>query len=398
MRALTKLHTWYPGQRAEFDFTKYGIFLYPNKNWTSPVLYHDGVGCDHASGVIGSFVTTASPSSRDVVRLYKRYVMPKSTWLDEQFSGKAQHWDVFGLPHLVAIDNGSDFVSNMSTAMFLFSGTILLRIPPRRGDLKGTVERTQQTLETRYISHLPGYVQKVEMGLNPKYTKARERAQAAATMTLAEYEEKMLDFVLQYNDDPHPRLRRRRIDVYRSGMDQAPPLLLSGLVQQRLTFALTYEVKLTREGVEVEKLKFNSEALLSAYRTYSGSVVVKLDPDDVRTVLVLVPHIAEPIEANLTTFFVTEKVSMELLQLIIKEHEAEAKRSAAHSATPIPFAFAEHLLKFQESTEPTVAGTTVRKEVQGVTHAATLPPAVVRPVRSKSLDEMLKDTELDDGQ
>ncbi|WP_305807240.1 hypothetical protein, partial [Stenotrophomonas sp. YIM B06876] len=96
VRAITKLHTWYPGQRVEFDFTKYGVFLYPNSNWNQPELYFDGLGVDHTSGVIGSFVTTTSPTSRDIVRLYKRYVMPKSTWLPPSLSDVAQLWDVFG--------------------------------------------------------------------------------------------------------------------------------------------------------------------------------------------------------------------------------------------------------------------------------------------------------------
>lgn len=397
VRAVMRLHTWYPGQRAEPDFTKYGAFVYPNANWNEPVLYFDGLGLDHESGVIGSFVTTTSPSSRDIVRLYKRHVMPKSTWLPASLSHLAQSWDVFGLPHLVAIDNGAEFVANMATIMFLMSGTILLRVPPRRGDLKGTVERAINTMETRYISRMPGYVPKVAAGMDPRYTKSRERAKSAARLTLQEYEQRLAEHIVEYNHELHPRLKIPRIHVYRNGLDMAPPLLLTGRLQQRLTFALTYEVSLTREGVEVETLKFNSDELHAAFRTYSGRVIVKLDPDDIRSVLVIVPQYDDPIEAYLTTHSFSHPVSLELLQIALKYNQ---KISAAVGSGPLvdrDMQFSNILADFQEATELQISGTTARKEIQAVTHAAALPPAMrISPGPTPSLDELLKGTRLDD--
>ena len=397
VRAIGKLHTWYPGQRTEFDFTKYGVFLYPNSNWNKPELYFDGLGVDHTSGVIGSFVTTTSPTSRDIVRLYKRYVMPKSTWLPSSLSDVAQLWDVFGLPHLVAMDNGAEFISNATTIMLLMSGVVILRIPPRRGDLKGTVERCINTVESRYIHHMPGYIPKVAVGLNPKYSKVRERAKSAARLTVQEYEHQLAQHIVEYNHEKHPRLKIPRIHVYRNGLEMAPPLLLTGHIQQRMTFALTYEVKLTREGVEVETLKFNSEDLHAAYRSYSGTVVVKLDPDDVRSVLVIVPQYAEPIEAFLTTYSLTERVSIELLQMAIKANNSAS--AAAQTGKPVaaPMHFGSVLADLQEATKLRIAGTTARKEIQAVTQAAAMPPAArLLAAPSLSLDELLKGSELDD--
>ena len=397
VRAIGRLHTWYPGQRAEFDFTKYGIFLYPNANWDEPVLYFDGLGFDHASGVIGSYVTTTSPSSRDIVRLYKRFVMPKSTWLPANQSSVAQSWDVFGLPFLVAIDNGAEFIANMATLVFLMSGTVILRVPPRRGDLKGTAERGIHTVESMYISRMPGYVPKVAVGLNPKYSKTRERAKSAARMTLQEYETKLAEHIIEYNNAPHPRLKIPRIHVYRNGQVMAPPLLLTGQLQHRLTFALTYEVTLTREGVEVETLKFNSDDLHAAFRTYSGRVVVKLDPDDVRSVLVIVPQYDEPVEAFLTSFSIDHRVSLELLQMAIKYNQNISQVSGSKPLVDIPMQFSSILADFQEATELQIPGTTARKEIQAVTQAAALPPATRMPSGpTPSLDELLKGTRLDD--
>ena len=402
VRAIGRLHTHYPGQRAELDFTKYGIFLYPTENWNKPVLYYDGMAVDHASSVVGSFVTTASPSAADVIRLYRRHVTPKRLWLPSHLQRYSQDWDVFGIPMLIALDNGPDFVAYASMSVYMLTGTIVLRVPPRRGDFKGQIERTQGTFETKFISHLPGYVPRRYVGLNPKYTKHRERAMAAATMTVAEFEAKMVQNILEFNHEPHPRLRRRRIDVYRSGLELAPPLLLTGQMQQRVTFALTYEATLTREGVQVENMKFNSDALHEAYLTYSGRVIVKLDPDDVRAVLVLLPKhgLSDPIEAFLTTFSYREgPVSLELYRMTMRSHEADALARGVVGGEVLPFVFERQLEKIQSFTGPSVPTTTPRKETQAAVHAGALPAVQVAQNEgsaTKSLADLLGESRLTD--
>ena len=394
-REIGRLHTWYPGQRAEFDFTKNGIFLFPNAKWKEPVLYVDGMGIDHASGAIGSMVTTMTSTSRDVVRLFRRYVMPKSTWLPLSSHDIAQQWDVFGIPSLTAIDNGSDFISNNAFAMFIFTGSIPLKLPPSRGDLKGGVERSQGTTETRDISHLSGYISKEHIGLNPKYNKLRERAKAAASMTLEEYQAIRAVHAVEHNHGLHPRLRKRRIDVFRDGQEQAPLLLLTNSIQHRLTFALTYFVKLTREGVEIETLKFNSPELHEAYLIYTGSVCVKMDPDDVRAVLVLIPNLSEPIEARLTSFSHSHPVTFELYQHIRSIHTAEAN-AAGLQPEVIPFSFVEKLESVQGATQANPDWTVTHKQIQAASHAAAMPIAQPPVLIADDLAALLAGTKLSD--
>lgn len=132
--------------------------------------------------------------------------------------------------------------------MFFANGVIVLRMPPRRGDLKGTVERNQGTFESQYIATLAGYVARTYTGLDPRYKKMRDRAKSKANLTVADYEAKLVEGVLEHNHAPHPDLRKPRISVWRDGQEQAPLVLPTGNLQLRTTFALTYEVKLTREG------------------------------------------------------------------------------------------------------------------------------------------------------
>ena len=314
----------------------------------------------------------------------------------------AQEWDVFGVPFLIALDNGRDFMSNASILAYMLTGTILLRVPPKRGDLKGLIERTQGTFETKYISRIPGYVPRTYAGLNPRYTKHRMRAEAAATMTVAEYEALMVENILQFNSLPHPRLGRRRIDIYRSGLELAPPLLLTGRLQVRATFAITYEVQLTREGVAVENLKFNSAELHESYRRYTGNVFVKLDPDDIRVVLVFLPKDvrSSPIEAFLTTFSYSDApITLELYRMTLRSYEAEKHVHGNSKSQDLPYVFAEHLARIQSFSEPSVPTSTSRKETQVAVQVAAMPQVENienNPSALNSLSELLGASRLND--
>src|SRR5690606_27018838 len=67
-RAIKRLHTFHPGERAELDYTKYTFWAYPNEHWNDPVLFHTGIGVDHCSGVIKGYVITSQPSAATAIR------------------------------------------------------------------------------------------------------------------------------------------------------------------------------------------------------------------------------------------------------------------------------------------------------------------------------------------
>lgn len=396
VREISRLHTHYPGHRTEYDYTKFGIFLYPNKKWAKPVLYHDGFAVDHHSGVIRGVCLTQSPAARDTVRLFKNSVLPKSLTLPPYLQKHALSWDVFGLERIAAIDNGMELIANAAILPFMSCGIILLRMPPKRGDFKGTVERTNDTVETEFVSRLPGYVPRNERGLNDKFKNMRARAEASATLTVEEYVELRLMYILQFNARNHPRLGIPRIEVWRNGLEQAPPILPTGAVHLKCLFALTYEVTLLREGVTIDKLKYNSPELAAAYRVYTGKVVVKLDSEDIRTVYVLVPNFDEPILATCTTFEFQHAMPQELWAVILKR--IADQYPSAYEQGEISYVMPEVFNSLQEMIGPSTPGATARSDVQAVTQAAALPKArpSPKPALGIDLDAMLGGEEISD--
>ncbi|WP_324781131.1 Mu transposase C-terminal domain-containing protein [Thiobacillus sedimenti] len=396
-RQIGRLHTYYPGQRTELDYTKYGVWLFPNENWNEPLFYYTGTGIDHASKAIKGFTITVDPSARDAVRLYRNCVLPKALWLPPSLHHHAQGWDVFGIEVYVAVDNATDLTANAIILMFFINGVIVLRMPPRRGDLKGTVERTQQTIETRVVSSMPGYVSKKYTGLDPRYKKIRDRAKAKANMTVADFQARLVEGIQEHNHARHPDFKKPRIQVWRDGQEQAPLVLPTGRLQLRTTFALTYEATLTREGVQAETLMFNSPELHAVYRVHTGEKVhVKVDPDDVRSVLVFVPQLNEPVEAFLSTFDLDFPMSLELIRVVLKRLEERYTGNEVWREE-IGFHLLDELQRVQSGPMTRTPGKTKRSDAQAATHAVALPtvtPQQVHTSTNVSLSDLLKGSKI----
>ena len=249
IRAISRLHTFYTNQRGELDNTKYGLFLYPNEKWSDPLFFYTGLGLDHSSGVIKGESVTIAPSGASTIRLYKSCVMPKALVLPDGLRHYAHEWDVAGADALVAVDNGPEMRSRHVGLMFLMLWVILLFMPPKRGDFKGSIERLFQTFEKLFISSLPGYVDAGGIrATDPRSARIRTRAMANANMTVADYKKKLLPIILEYNRSLHPRFGRPRIDVYREAQSLVPLVLptgrrqiqaIFGSVEKRVGYAVT---------------------------------------------------------------------------------------------------------------------------------------------------------------
>lgn len=396
VREITRMHTIYSAHRSEYDYTKFVIWLYPNNNWNEPVLYSDGLGIDHHSGVIKGACLAQSPSARDTLRLFRNCVLPKSLTLPPSLQMYAQRWDVFGLERISAVDNGMELIANAVILVFMACGVILLRMPPMRGDFKGGIERTIDTVESEFVSSLPGYVPRQEKGLNPRYARIRAMAMKRAKLTVEEYVELRTKYIVEFNHAKHPRLKIPRIQVWRNGQEQAPAILPTGAVQLKCLFAMTYEVTLTREGVTVDNLKYNSPELAIAYRLHTGKVLVKLDPDDVRSVYVLVPKFDAPIQATCTTFQFQHALPQEMWSVLMKR--ICMQYPSAPERDEISYVLPDVFNDLQAMVAPSTLGTTARKDVQAATQAAALPRAEQLPATPSDIDlnNILGGTEISD--
>jgi hypothetical protein len=222
-----------------------------------------------------------------------------------------------------------------------------------------------------------------------RYTKMREAAKNKANLTVTEYQEKLVGNIMEYNHARHPRLKKSRIQVWRDGQEHAPIILPTGELQIRATFALTFACTLTREGVQVLELMYNSPELHLAYRIYTGKVIVKLNPDDIRAVLVIMPNYSEPIEATLTTFEIGFALTQEMFRVVMARLAAQNTGDAWKQ--DIAYAFPTEMGKLQSGETTRTPGKSIRTDAQAATHAANIvmPPAS-SPEPAESLESMLR--------
>lgn len=375
-RAIGRLHTNMPNARTEMDYSKQGVFLFPNENWNDePLFYQTGIAVDDFANLFLGHTITTAPSSADVVRLFKASVLPKALTLPDRLKHYAQSWDAYGIPQLVAIDNSSDFRAGYSMLMYLLLGVIVLLIPVERADYKGTVERMHGTLLSRFIKALPGYVPNIYAFTAPQQQRLIKAAKLKAKLTVAEYEEKLTDNELTLNYEKDTRFQKSRIQIWRDAQEVAPLIIPTGRLQIKALFSLTYRVALRNEGVEVEYLKYNSTALNALYRVnpdISALVDVKLEPDDVLSVLVFAEGVDGPIEAFLNTQRINFSLSLEVLKIIQRRLKGQGYPDLEWQNNDYELLY-KTFYELQTGPRIAVPGVTHRRDAQAATHAAGIP-------------------------
>jgi hypothetical protein len=392
-RAIGRLHTNTANGRNEMDYAKHGVFLAPTENWNDePLFYQTGNGVDDCTNVILGHTITTAPSSADAVRLFRACVLPKSLTLPDHLKHKAQHWDAYGVPQLVAIDNSSDLRARSSMLMYFLLGVIVLLIPVERGDYKGSVERWHETLFTRLINALAGSVPSLYKFTTPQQQRIIKEAKMKAKYTVAEYEAKLVDMQNTYNHEKDTRFGKPRIQIWRDAQDVAPLILPTGRLQTRAAFSLTYSVALRNEGVEVEYLKYNSPALNDLYRVHPERqdirVDVKLEPDDVRSVIVFAQDVYEPIEAFLTTQRINFPLTLEMLRIIQRRLAGQGYPEFAWQENDYELVY-NVVHELQTGPRIAVPGVTHRRDAQAATHAAGI-PTLTPPGSATAQDDLAK--------
>jgi hypothetical protein len=386
LRALERLHTHYPGARTELDYTSFVIWLFPNRNASAPLCYYFGLGVDHMSTVIKGFTSTVFPTTAHTIRLYKICVQPKQFWLPDRLQHYAADWDVFGIERLVAIDNGPDFTADATVLVWLDLGVIVLLMPPGRPDYKGTVERTIESLETKYVMGLPGYVSHAHGFTTKEAEYDRIRAKSQAKYTVDEFIDIMVPGCLDHNFSEHPRFKKRRIHIWRDAMEMFPPILPTGLLQNKATFSRTYVTTLTREGVQVEDMMFNSDELFDLYREHPDKPVhARLDDDDIRSLIVFDKKSNEPIVANLTTHDWTDRPCSLELYRTAQRYGAEETNKILPSMPNYGDYVAETIRKLQAGETTPAPGMSARKHAEAVTQAEAVGATTARVTSEKTL-------------
>jgi putative transposase len=109
----------------------------------------------HSRIVMGFYISFNPPSSYAVLQCLKQMILTKNDLL-KRFPDIKNDWPVFGIPELLALDNGMDLHSEALKKTCLELGIQILYCPAATPEMKGSIERFFRTINQGLIHKLPG--------------------------------------------------------------------------------------------------------------------------------------------------------------------------------------------------------------------------------------------------
>ena len=225
----------------------------PARPWLTTIID------DHSRAICGYTVFLGAPSAMNTALALRQAIWHKAVL----------SWPMCGLPDVLYVDHGSDFISNQLTGTAVDLHIRLIHSAVARPQGRGKVERIFGTVNTELLAGLPGYIAEGHPWPTPK-------------LSLAELDAALEEFVITYNDRTHSELGTSpRAAWIADGWLPRMPESLEDLDGLLLTVAQTRVVR--RDGIHFQGLRYISPTLAG----YVGrAVVIRYDPRDITEIRV----------------------------------------------------------------------------------------------------------------
>lgn len=214
---------------------------------------------DCSRAICGYTVFLGAPSAMNTALALRQAIWHKSD----------PAWPMCGLPDVLYVDHGSDFISHHLTRTAVDLHIRLIHSTVARPQGRGKIERFFGTVNTELLADLPGYITEGHPAPTPK-------------LSLAELDSAVEEFVATYNDRIHSEIGTSpRIAWIAEGWLPRMPANLEDLDGLLLTVAQSRVVR--RDGIRFQGLRYVSPTLAG----YVGrSVVIRYDPRDITEIRV----------------------------------------------------------------------------------------------------------------
>lgn len=239
--------------------------------------------------VVGFYISFNAPSSYSVLQCLRQAILPKDEWL-ARFPDIKGRWPAYGIPDLIAVDNGTDLHSDALEKTCLEMGIQILFCGAKTPQHKGVVERFFRTMNMGLIHRLPGTV---FSNVKARGDYPAEEKAAIDLETLVHLLTKWLVDV--YHVTPHRGIGARPLDRWLESAEGRIIELPVYPQQLEVMTGIPAKRTLFHYGVELEGLTYNSE-LLQSIRRRAGEnkpVTLKFYEDAAAYVDVFDPYAKE---------------------------------------------------------------------------------------------------------
>lgn len=308
------------------------------------------------------FVSFESPSANVVRKALEQGIFFKRS--KDKF-GTENEWEVFGVPGIIYMDNGSEFANAEVKRMITETLKTNIRYRPvKRPRFGGTIERLFGRLNTELIHNLEGTRKSNPLALG-EYDSEKH-----ALLSLDDIRAILIKYIVDiYHMEPHgglPQNADTPIVRYIDGLQKVgyPEFLTE---DQEFSYHIellpVLEKPYTRDGVRINNVLYKLDRLSYLIDSKSTKYKVKYDPDDISAIYILPPRSDEYIRVPAATPAAetlrgVNHYMWEKLQKIMRA-ESEEKRAKVPGTKKVEEA---KLKLHQEIQEKYKSGRKVRQE------------------------------------
>lgn len=241
---------------------------------------------DHYSkAVVGFYLSFSDPGTTPFFEALKYAIFPK-TFVKKIYPNVQNDWECFGIPENLIVDNGKEFHSKSFDDTCNALGIPYQYAPPLYPWYKSLVERHFRTLNESLLTRVPG---KTFANIMEKddYDPAKN-----AVVSFTSMQELIHIWVVDiYNRTYQESIDSTPAQIWHESAKLFPPRLPSDLNRIDIELGLMKDRKIGKEGIQFEKLKYNSEELGALRRKLpeKHEVKIKINRNDISYINVLDP-------------------------------------------------------------------------------------------------------------
>lgn len=258
-------------ERIEIDHTPLDLIVIDfltklplGRPWLSMAIDH------YSRMVMGFYISFNAPSAHGVLQCLRRSILPKDQWL-ARFPDIKGPWPAYGIPELIAVDNGTDLHSDALESACQEMGIHMLFCGSKTPQHKGAIERFIRTMNTGLIHRLPGTV----------FSSVDERgdypAEKKAVIDMKTLVHLLTKWVVEvYNVKVHRGINARPIDKWSESVERRIIELPVFPQQLEVITGIPADRTLFHYGIELDGLQYNSEQLQMLRRRTGENLPVRI--------------------------------------------------------------------------------------------------------------------------
>ena len=279
----------YPLERVEIDHTPVDLILVDEAGESLGRPYLVLAIDKFSRHVLGFSIGVSKGVGWAEVQLCIQSIMRDKSYLKEIYPFIENSWEAHGVPSTLVIDNGLEFKNNSMRDAAYQLGFVLQYCPPKTPQWKGSIERFFKSLNTSFFHTLPGTTRS-----NPSKLGDDENPSKGPRITfsclLAAIHLWIVDWYSQKFNTGAKGVPSKLWDIATS---QRPVPIPSNMSETAILLGRVQHRKITRRGIELLSLTYNSSELYSFFCSFSNEnhgkgkeYTIKYDPLNIESIYV----------------------------------------------------------------------------------------------------------------